>query len=158
MEPPLGRRLYLSHRAVHDALDARLAERGASLWHWVLLREAALADGASQRALAQQMHIEPPSLVRQLDTLAADGLIERRPDPDDRRVSRVHVTAAGRKRLTELNRVAQRFDGELRGALGEGKFTEAEIDRLGDALLAIHVHFAGADPIQVAGVRTTRGA
>ena len=41
MEPPLGRRLYLGHRAVHDALDERMGERGASLWHWILLRNAA---------------------------------------------------------------------------------------------------------------------
>ena len=86
MEPPLGRRLYLGQRAVADVLDARLNDHGASLWNWVLLREALLADGASQRELARRMRIEPPTLVRHLDKLADDGLVERRPDPDDRRV------------------------------------------------------------------------
>ena len=87
MEPTLGRRLYLGHRAVHDELDGRLHEHGASLWNWVLLREAAEHDGASQRELAELMHIEPPTLVRHLDKLAEEGLVERRTDPADRRVA-----------------------------------------------------------------------
>ncbi len=54
MEPPLGRRLYLGQRAVHDALDDRMGERGASLWHWILLRQAAEHEGSSQRELAEK--------------------------------------------------------------------------------------------------------
>jgi DNA-binding MarR family transcriptional regulator len=153
MEPPLGRRLFLAHRAVHDALEARLAEHGASLWHWVLLKEAERAQGASQRELARQMHIEPPSLVRPLDTLAAAGYVERRPDPEDRRVSRVHITAAGRRRLTQLNKVAAKFDRELRGVLTDAALTDAQIDMLGDALLTIHDRLSGDF-----APTTTRGA
>ena len=37
MEIPLGRQLFLTHRATHDELDRRLHEHGASLWNWVLL-------------------------------------------------------------------------------------------------------------------------
>ena len=88
-------------------------EHGASLWNWVLLREAANADGASQRELATLMRIEPPTLVRHLDKLAEEGLVERRPDPDDRRVVRVVVTEAGRERLAAAPR---RGAGGRRGA------------------------------------------
>jgi MarR family transcriptional regulator, transcriptional regulator for hemolysin len=136
MEPPLGRRLYLGQRAVADVLDDRLSDRGASLWNWVLLREASLADGASQRELARRMRIEPPTLVRHLDKLADDGLVERHPDPDDRRVVRVIVTAKGRARLTALHKVASQVDAELRSLL-----TEREVDVLGKALMKIHDHF-----------------
>ena len=85
MEPPLGRRLWLGHRAVHDALDERMGERGASIWHWILLKHAAENEGSSQRELAEHMHIEPPTLVRHLDKLAHEGLVERRRDERDRR-------------------------------------------------------------------------
>src|SRR5262245_8062279 len=105
MEQTLGRHLYLAHRAVHDELDRRLEQHGACIWNWVLLREAANAGGASQRELADLMRIEPPTLVRHLDKLTEEGLVERRPDPDDRRIARVVVTAAGRKRLAELHGV-----------------------------------------------------
>ncbi|MGZ8752993.1 MAG: MarR family winged helix-turn-helix transcriptional regulator [Acidimicrobiia bacterium] len=136
MEPPLGRRLYLAQRAQHDLLDARLSKRGASLWNWVLLRSAAEHDGASQRELAAGMLVEPPTLVRHLDKLAAEGLVERRSDDHDRRVTRVFVTQAGRRRLAELHEVVMEIDGELRALLAP-----REVDVLGKALLRIHEHF-----------------
>ena len=147
MEPPLGRRLYLGQRAVAEVLDRRLQAKGASLWNWVLLREATRASGASQRELADLMHIEPPTLVRHLDRLEADGYVERRPDPDDRRRLFVFVTPAGRRRLTELHKVAERTDADLRSIL-----TDDEVEVLGDALLRIHEHFT-----TLAGEEATRG-
>ncbi len=137
MEQTIGRLLFLAHRSVHDELDRRLHEHGASLWNWVLLREAAHADGASQRQLAALMRIEPPTLVRQLDKLAEEGLVERRPDPDDRRVVRVIVTPAGQQRLAELHDVVHEVDDELRGIL-----TKRDIEVLGRALPRIHAYFA----------------
>ena len=136
MEPPLGRRLYLGQRAVAEVLDRRLQAKGASLWNWVLLREATRASGASQRELADLMHIEPPTLVRHLDRLEADGYVERRPDPDDRRRLLVFVTPAGRKRLAELQKVADHTDVELRSLLDDH-----EIEVLGATLMRIHEHF-----------------
>ena len=146
VEPPLGRRLYLGQRAVADVLDRRLAEKGASLWNWVLLREAANADGSSQRALAALMRIEPSTLVRHLDRLEADGYVERRRDPADRRRARVFVTPAGRARLKELHRVAQGMDEELRTLL-----TPEEVEVLGDALMRIHHHFTSIPHVASGG-------
>ena len=147
MEPPLGRRLYLGQRAVAEVLDRRLQTKGASLWNWVLLREATRASGASQRELADLMHIEPPTLVRHLDRLESDGYVERRPDSDDRRRLLVFVTPAGRRRLTELHKVAERTDADLRSVL-----TDDEIETLGDALVRIQEHFT-----TLAGEEATRG-
>jgi MarR family transcriptional regulator for hemolysin len=147
MEPPLGRRLYLGQRAVAEVLDRRLQAKGASLWNWVLLREATRASGASQRELADLMHIEPPTLVRHLDRLEADGYVERRPDPEDRRRLLVFVTPSGRRRLTELHKVAERTDADLRSVLSDD-----EIETLGDALLRIHEHFT-----TLAGEEASRG-
>jgi len=142
METTIGRLLYLTHRTVHDELDRRLAERGASLWNWVLLKEAASAEGASQRELAQHMRIEPPTLVGHLDKLAQDGLVERRPDPDDRRVVRVVVTPAGHERLRELHEVVHELDDELRGIL-----TKRDVEVLNRALPRINAYFEQTKPI-----------
>ena len=137
MEQTLGRSLFLAHRAVHDELDRRLYEHGASVWNWVLLREAANADGASQRELADLIGIEPPTLVRHLDKLAEEGLVERQPDVGDRRVVRVVVTKAGRKRLAQLHEVVHEFDAELRSAL-----PARDVDVLRRALTRVHEHFS----------------
>ncbi|HEY3671786.1 MAG TPA: MarR family transcriptional regulator [Acidimicrobiia bacterium] len=148
METTIGRLLFLAHRSVHDELDRRLSEHGASLWNWVLLKEAANAEGASQRQLAQHMRIEPPTLVRHLDKLAEQGLVERRPDPDDRRVVRVVVTAAGRARLAELHAIVHELDDELRGIL-----TKRDVEVLSRALPRVHAYFEQNKDKEVADVR-----
>ena len=111
-------------------------ERGASIWHWILLKHAAEHEGSSQRELAEHMHIEPPTLVRHLDKLADEGLVERRRDVRDRRVLRIYLTAAGRKRLKELGQIQAEADRELRSLL-----TEREVEVMGKALMRIHEHF-----------------
>jgi len=135
MEPSvtLGRRLYLAQRAQHDVLDARLAAHGASVWNWVLLRSATELDGGSQRELADHMGIEPPTLVGHLDKLVDEGLVERRRDERDRRVVRVHATAAGRTRLAQLHDVVMGVDAEMRVGLSAREV--AVVDR---ALARIH--------------------
>lgn len=147
MEPALGRRLFLGQRAFSDELDRRLLAHGASLWNWVLLKEAAAAEGASQRELAGLMRIEPPTLVRHLDKLTEEGLVERRADPADRRVLRVVVTTKGRRRLAQLQTVVHEADAELRSVL-----TQREIDVLGKALNRIHAYFT-AEGEEVSGGR-----
>jgi DNA-binding MarR family transcriptional regulator len=82
------------------------------------------------------MRIEPPTLVRHLDKLAREGLVERRPDPDDRRVVRVVVTPAGLARLRELNEIVHELDDELRGIL-----TRRDLEVLNRALPRIHTYF-----------------
>jgi MarR family transcriptional regulator for hemolysin len=136
-DAPLGKLLAMAHRSVAMVFDANLRRRGASLPQWVLLREAELADGVPQRELAARMGIEPPTLVGHLDRLVEEGLVERRADPSDRRVSRVVVTAAGRQRLRELTGTAMAVDGELRGVL-----SEAEAASLRSMLTRIQERFA----------------
>src|SRR2546428_10313528 len=94
------------------AIDARLAEAGGSLSTWILLRHAVEEGALSQRLLASRMAIEGPTLVRHLDRLEAEGLVERRRDPTDRRVVRVVVTRAGRARHARLTRVADQVEAQ----------------------------------------------
>jgi MarR family transcriptional regulator for hemolysin len=54
-----------------------------------------LGDGVRQGALAEELGIEGPSLVRLIDLLTAAGLVERREDPSDRRAKTLHLTATG---------------------------------------------------------------
>jgi len=73
-------------------------------------------DGIRQHALADELGVEGPSLVRLLDRLVEDGLVERREDPADRRAKRVTLTAAGR---THAKQASHALDG-FRAALLEG--------------------------------------
>lgn len=57
-----------------------------------VLVHVAREPGLSQARLAHLMDVEPIALVRLIDRLEADGLLERRLDPRDRRVWRLYVT------------------------------------------------------------------
>src|SRR5690242_13209745 len=91
----IGRLLALTQKAVHELADERLGEHGGSLATWLVLHHAVVEPDLGQSQLAARLSIEAPTLVRHLDKLEADGLLERRRDPRDRRVVRIRVTAAG---------------------------------------------------------------
>ncbi len=52
-------------------------------------------------ALAECERVAPPTITRVVAKLEADGLVERRSDPDDRRVSRVVTTPQGAELITD---------------------------------------------------------
>jgi MarR family transcriptional regulator for hemolysin len=63
--------------------------------------------------LAEEVGIEGPSLVRLIDLLQAEGLVERREDSTDRRAKMLHLTALGEIRADEINRVLRRVRAYL---------------------------------------------
>ena len=111
----------MAAKATRAEFDARLAEVGGSLTAFIVLRLAGEAPGGlelSQRQLAERMGVEAPTMVRHLDRLEKEGLIERRRDARDRRVTRITVTPAGRRRLGVLRKVADAMDAEILTVLG----------------------------------------
>ena len=66
-----------------------------------------------QGVLADEMGLEGPSVVRLIDLLAAEGLVERREDPPDRRAKMLHLTALGEAKADEIKRVMRRVRAEL---------------------------------------------
>jgi MarR family transcriptional regulator, transcriptional regulator for hemolysin len=127
----LGRTLALAHKAVHECVDERMAGNGASLATWLVLHHAVEEPDLSQSHLAARLVIEAPTLVRHLDRLEADGLLERRRDARDRRVVRVRVTAAGREAETRLRAIADAMNAELRAVLGDDhEIVERALERI----------------------------
>lgn len=139
MDTSVGRQLSITAKTVRAWFDQHLADHGSSLTTWIVLSHAIAADapGLSQRAMAEEMGIGGPALVRHIDRLEAEGLVERSRDPDDRRITRVTATAAGRRHHAELARVAADGDAEIRSVLDEH-----ETAVLLRALQTLHDHFA----------------
>ena len=82
--------------------------------------------GLSQQELAKRLGIHPSRLVAILDSLESRGLVERRPNPEDRRLYSLHLTPAGGEKLGEIGRVAQEHQEALLASLSSG-----EQERLG---------------------------
>ena len=94
--------------------DQVLAERGLSeATALPLLSLRRCGDGIRQGMLAEEMGMEGPSLVRLLDLLAGEGLLERRDDPSDRRAKTLHLTKAGETRVRSIEAVLDQLRGEL---------------------------------------------
>lgn len=62
---------------------------------------------ASVSELAQSMRVRPQSMAQTVGDLEAEGMVERRPDPDDGRRALVSLTAGGRARIEEDRRVRE---------------------------------------------------
>lgn len=136
----LARRIVLTAKAMRAHFEGHLAAAGASLPFWLVLEQLVQEDGLSQRDLARRLSVEAPTLTRHLDKMAAEGLLLRSQDPDDRRVTRIKLTGAGRTLHQRLQAVAQARDGELRALL-----SPREIATLERALARINDHLENAD-------------
>jgi MarR family transcriptional regulator, transcriptional regulator for hemolysin len=73
---------------------ARAAALGLTRAQAAVLANLARQEGINQAALAQLLELEPITLARLLDRLQAVSLIERRPDPKDRRAHLLYLTEA----------------------------------------------------------------
>jgi MarR family transcriptional regulator for hemolysin len=135
-----GFRFVVLARQWRRALDERFTRAGLSDATWTtLIHLQELGDGATQKQLAAQVGIDASSLVRLLDILEGQGLIERRAGEADRRARHLFLTEAGHARVAELRAplleaeremLAEFSDAELDGLLEAFDRIEAGIERL----------------------------
>ena len=82
-------------RLLRTYADYRAAQFGMTRAQWAVLVRLDRSEGLNQSELAEMLDLQPITLTRLLDKLCDSGLIERRPDPDDRRAKRLFLTAGG---------------------------------------------------------------
>ena len=71
----------------------------------------------SQRELAEFLRLDPSQVVSLVDDLQSRGLVERRPDPADRRANVVVATDAGRRLAAAAGETARRAEEQVHGQL-----------------------------------------
>ena len=94
-------------------MNERVKHMGLNQARWMVLLQLSSFGPASQRELAERVGVEGPSLVRVLDRLEEQGLVERRAVGDDRRVKRIHLTAAAEPVLQQITEVSTELRQEL---------------------------------------------
>ncbi|BCJ42053.1 MarR family transcriptional regulator [Actinoplanes ianthinogenes] len=110
----LGRRLIAMEQPI-------LGRHGLSMWAYVVLNGLAGGSVRTQAALAASIGADKTRLIPILDDLQARSLIEREPDPADRRVRLLGLTAKGRALHLAVQGEIREAEAELLGDLPAGE-------------------------------------
>jgi DNA-binding MarR family transcriptional regulator len=102
VEDSLGYLVNRVARSMAQQLAEELRPAGIGIGQWAVLLFLWTRDGMSQAELSRVVAIEPPTMVRTIDRMVRDGLVTRVPDPEDGRITRIHLTARGRSLRNEL--------------------------------------------------------
>jgi DNA-binding MarR family transcriptional regulator len=96
-----------------------LDRHGLQMWPYVVLARLARSPASTQLELARQIGYDKTRLIKILDDLGEAGLIERVPDPDDRRARIVTLTDAGRDLVTSVRSEIRAMESNFMAPLGE---------------------------------------
>lgn len=131
---------FFSSRAFMDALEPA----GIDPREFLLMRFVAASEGQSQQALAERLAVPASRMVALVDGLEEAGLIERRPDPEDRRVRGLHLTRKGRNVLERAGKIA--IDYETRLCAGINREEREQLIDLLQKLQASQTDLGGVHP------------
>ncbi len=127
MQEYLGLLIAAVRSRIKQVVLAQVAQFGLApqqFWTLIALRES---PGQSQAQLAERVRADAPTVSRTLAVLLERRLVRSEPDPDDRRRSRVFLTAAGARLADELSRVASEVRASVVDGMSEGE--EAAVRR-----------------------------
>jgi DNA-binding MarR family transcriptional regulator len=105
----------LSQLGSHVAAEfqRQMTDSGVQPRTYAVLTALATRDGQSQRELSARLSIHRNVMVNLIDTMEADGLVERKPHPDDRRAFAITLTERARRLLPKLDRAAQALEDNI---------------------------------------------
>jgi MarR family transcriptional regulator for hemolysin len=110
--------LMATARLIREAFDARLKPLDLNLTQASLIAYVAQFGATTQTQLADQLGTGRAAMGAVVDGLEKRDLVERHPDPDDRRVWRVDITDGGRTLAKQIVEVDEVLRAELRHGLG----------------------------------------
>jgi MarR family transcriptional regulator for hemolysin len=140
-------------RLMRINFDKRARSRGMTRAQWRILAWVERQPGLSQRELAGICEVEPITVARLVDRLEERGLLERRPDPSDRRVWRLHNLPPARSILEEISAYREELIADIDAQIGR-----PARDAMVDTLLAVRAHLSSSDdaPASVARANGSR--
>jgi DNA-binding MarR family transcriptional regulator len=135
--------LVESSRLLRNYIDHRAKARGTTRAQWIVLFRLREQEGLSQVDLADVLELQPISLVRLLDRLVEHELLERRPDPKDRRANRLFLTDRGRQLVDDLDSLRDAIATDVLSDIPDRRI-EASLDTLRD--IKDRIKSLGEDP------------
>jgi MarR family transcriptional regulator, transcriptional regulator for hemolysin len=137
-QPPIGREVAVTAKALDRAFSATLAEAGGTLPAWLVLTALKQQPHRTQQDIARAIGIGGPTLTHHLDGMEAAGLVARSRDSGDRRAVQVRLTPAGDATFERLREAALSFEHRLRDGVAP-----ADLDRLRELLGRLRANVSG---------------
>jgi|SRR5262245_33338770 len=94
-------------RLLRTCADQKARRFGMTRAQWAVLARLRRSEGLKQSELAEMLDLQPITLTRLLDRLCANGLIERRADPEDRRANRLFLMPAAGPLMEHLDQLGE---------------------------------------------------
>jgi DNA-binding MarR family transcriptional regulator len=122
----VGWRLWRAAQLWKADFDAKMVAMGYAWFGEARAAVIAHLDrgGTRQALLAKRLGLSKQAVQQFVDELERDGIVERRPDPDDSRAKIVTFTARGRKALADANIAKRQIEAEFRRKLGRARLEQ----------------------------------
>jgi MarR family transcriptional regulator for hemolysin len=128
-------RMVMAVRGFRACMDERLRRIGQSVSRMETLGAIVNMPGRrSQTEIAKRLRVEGATVTRMVDSLSREGLVERHPDPADRRVNLLSITPAGEEALRQMFAIHDDLRIEVLGDIPQAD--RAELRRMLDLMLA----------------------
>jgi MarR family transcriptional regulator for hemolysin len=137
-------------RLCRTRFDQRARARGMTRAQWLILARLARQPGLSQNELAAICEVEPITVGRLVDRLESRGLVERRADPTDRRIRRLHLLETAQPILEEINAYRDVLNAEVIDGL-DPELRTVLVDALLHIKNKLTAEGAGAPRLEMAG-------
>ena len=99
--------LHDAARLMRTRFDQLARAHDMTRAQWVILARLQRQPGMSQNELAILCDVEPITIARHIDRLEARGYLERRSDPSDRRLKRLHLLPAAQTQFADMARMRE---------------------------------------------------
>lgn len=135
--PTLGFLISDLGRQLRTHFDRRVRVLGYTRAQWQAIKAIDRNEGINQSGLAELLEVEPITLCRLMDRMEKSGLVERRPDPEDRRAHRLFITEQSRQSSAELSSIGATLMAEVTDGL-----SPEELETLQSLLLRLRSNLA----------------
>jgi DNA-binding MarR family transcriptional regulator len=115
----IGLHLAMLMRAHRHCAEAALKTMGLYAGQEIILFQLWQQDGLTQTQIASALEVEPPTVTKMLHRMVTAGLVERRADPADARLSRVYLTDKGRALESSVTDIWQHLESTFTSGLSD---------------------------------------
>lgn len=119
-------KLSVIARQLRQRFDHVVEGDGLTRGKWSVIVAVARSPGATQRTIAAMLEITEVTAGQLIDRLCADGYIERREHPKDRRAYCVHLTPAAQPLLGRLNEIAKIHEDQTFAGLDDAELMQLD--------------------------------